>query len=268
MLIKEKETNTLGQFTQVIEAVVGGPHEVHWFRGCARADFELAPSLYRHPTIKGISDLLELENRLINRFRQRSAPYQARMSDDWEYLFLMQHFGVPTRLLDWTENPYIALYFALTGACLQHPGTPFDDPPDSAVWVLNPTKWNRFVFRDVTFTGDVLSVGDPELRGYEPKSVMNNNPVALYGTHNSPRIVAQRGVFTIAGRNTTAMEELAQDQEFDEKSLRKIVIPGEVVHSVLDSVLAIGVTESVVFPSLDGLAREMTRTSGFKVWNV
>jgi hypothetical protein len=54
---------------------------------------------------------------LVMRFRQRTIPLHSRdLSDEWDALFFMQHYGVPTRLLDWTENPFIAFYFAVMSA--------------------------------------------------------------------------------------------------------------------------------------------------------
>jgi len=79
------------------------------------------PSLYRHTSITEPQALMELEEKILQRFRERSIPYQpTRVEEEWDMLFLMQHFGVPTRLLDWTENPYIGLFFALTGAKVDH----------------------------------------------------------------------------------------------------------------------------------------------------
>lgn len=58
-----------------------------------------------------------MEFDILNRFKHRSIPFQQRpLNTDWEYLFFMQHFGVPTRLLDWSENSHVALYFAIAAA--------------------------------------------------------------------------------------------------------------------------------------------------------
>src|SRR4051812_41381980 len=92
-----------------------------WYRGVGDASHTLIPSLYRHEGTADAAAFMELEERILQRFRERSIPYQPIPVDkDWELLFLMQHFGVPTRLLDWTENPYIGLFFALTDSRINH----------------------------------------------------------------------------------------------------------------------------------------------------
>ena len=60
---------------------------------------------------------MEKESGIIDRFKERCIPHLDRqLVGDWEYLFLMQHHGVLTRLLDWSENPFFALYFAIESA--------------------------------------------------------------------------------------------------------------------------------------------------------
>ncbi len=88
-----------------------------WFRGAGKSSYKLAPTLHRHSGITDSNTLLEYEKKLLTRFKERSVPYlQHRIEDVWELLFLMQHYGMPTRLLDWTENPFISLFFALSSA--------------------------------------------------------------------------------------------------------------------------------------------------------
>jgi hypothetical protein len=125
---------TLRDYTELLEAIKPAADAPVWFRGVGNASYELFPSLYRHPSKKNVAELIELEGNLLTRFRHRNIPYQDRPpGNDRELLFLMQHYGVPTRLLDWSENPFIALYFAITAAESCRVGGAFID--DAAIWI-------------------------------------------------------------------------------------------------------------------------------------
>ena len=131
----------LSEYMQRVESVQQSTGAPIWFRGVGLSTYHLIPSLYRHPTKSDITELIELEGSLLARFRHRSIPYQTRpLSDSWELLFMMQHFGVPTRLLDWSENPFVALYFAITDAEGKVSAGTFKT--DAAVWILNTNLWN------------------------------------------------------------------------------------------------------------------------------
>jgi hypothetical protein len=178
----------------------------------------------------------------------------------------MQHYGVPTRLLDWTENPMIALFFALTST--KKDPTTGKHIQDAAVWALSPRLWNVKVFAHVSYDRGPLSVSDRLLKAYAPLSDDAEEPPALpaaiFGIHNSPRIVAQRGVFTIFGSNITPMESLFITEMFDDNALVKYVIPSGAIGLLLQKLLATGYTESMIFPGLDGLAMETKRLFGFE----
>jgi hypothetical protein len=106
-----------------------GEAESLWFRGRS-ADWKLMPKLYRLE-FKGAN-----ENKIRQEFQSRAQQLiQGRLpADKWEWYFLMQHYGAPTRLLDWTDNPLAALYFAV----VEHPCD-----CDAEVWVLNPSPRHR-----------------------------------------------------------------------------------------------------------------------------
>ena len=109
--------DTRRAFVSIVEGLRGTRKGPLWYRGCGKVSHELKPSLYRHKGSKTIEDFMALEKRLLSRFRERSIPFHAvLMTDPWEWLFLMQHYGVPTRLLDWSESPLMALFFAVTSA--------------------------------------------------------------------------------------------------------------------------------------------------------
>jgi len=198
---------------------------------------------------------------MLSRFRQRSVPFMRAplRDDDWERLFFMQHFGIPTRLLDWTENPFVAMYFALTSQ-------PADATADSAVWILDPVAWNRKSLDHISYNGGILSVEEGLLDTYKPGAElddMNTDPLAIYGFHNSARIVAQRGVFTIAGKDTRHMEETYSANDYPADCLVKVRIANAERAPLRRALFDIGFTHSVIYPDLDGLAKEMKDFFGF-----
>ena len=267
--VREEKPRTFTDYVQLVEQLQRNHPYPLWYRGTGRARFQLLPSLYRHSAVTAVDKLARLESQLMTRFRQRSIPLHSRsLVDDWDALFFMQHYGVPTRLLDWTESPFISLYFAVMSAPRTQAsnGQPkFSE--DAAIWILDPVIWNRHSLRHTSYDGEVLTPGDDSLKGFKPApsfTGMNKHPVALYGAHNSPRIVAQRGVFTIFGQNTKAMEEVFDDEQFPNDCLIKVVLKRSRILNLRKSVLTYGVCESVVFPDLDGLAKEIRRNFGFE----
>jgi hypothetical protein len=234
-----------------------------WFRGTSDANYELLPGLFRHPKVTDTEQLLILESRLLTLFKQRSVPFIVSQppTDAWGFLFLMQHYGVPTRLLDWSENAFVALWFAL------NPIHNSSGLTTKAVWVIDPTLWNRQVLNHLRYEGGILSIGDTPLNGYLPAAAevrdMNTMPVAMYGTHNSPRIVAQRGVFTIAGKDKRSLEAFVDDFKDASPCVWRIDIPANVTESMTAQLRSVGVSESMIFPDLEGLAREIKALEGF-----
>jgi hypothetical protein len=183
--VREEKPRTFTDYVRLVEQLQRNRACPLWYRG-AGALFELLPSLYRHSSKTSVIDLARLESQLTTRFRQRSIPLHSRsLADDLEALFLMQHYGVPTRLLDWTENPFIGLYFAVMSApCTQQVGGQPRFSEDAAVWILDPVGWNRDSLRHQSYDGEALTPGDDSLKGFKPSASfagMNKHPVALYG---------------------------------------------------------------------------------------
>ncbi|MFA1674263.1 FRG domain-containing protein [Rhizobium mongolense] len=233
-----------------------------WFRGTRQEDHHLRPSLYRHPAVVAPDELIELEWELLSEFRHQAPPFAGKLpSEDLELLFLMQHYGVPTRLLDWTENPFIALFFALENSLMRGA-----EEHDAVVWVLNPLELNARATQHREASSRVFGAYSDELGGYQPSSmgkrVTMKLPLAIFGVHNSPRIVAQRGAFVLFGKNTEALDQHPALSGEDGVVL-KIRIPGFAKKSMFLNLYDIGISDAVVYPDLDGLGREIKNRRGF-----
>lgn len=243
-----------------------------WYRGTGDSSHKLIPSLFRHKTIKSQAGLKTLELDLNETFEMRSLPYTESRTwakDEWEQLFFMQHFRIPTRLLDWSGSPLVSLHFAATSVETDKHGRA---TTDAAVWVLDPHAWNQAAYADTGFSGGVLSAKDSWLKRYSPSEVYTVNgalpPVAIRGVHNSARIVAQQGYFTVFGPQAEALESTylwRKDSKrvFPNECLRKFVIPKLKIENIRNEIFSLGISESTIYPDLEGLAAELKRNYGF-----
>lgn len=270
--ILELKPKTLPEYVGIVEelqARSGGPV---WYRGCTSRSYQLLPSLYRPRENPNASPatLSELEIQLVTRFRERSLPYHGRdLSDDLETLFFMQHYSIPTRLLDWTENPFVGLFFALRHAKYRvNSRGRASFLRDAVVWVLDPSLWNQAALLRLSYAGGPLDTGHAVLGSYKLRGEvgeLSETPVALYGAHNSPRIVTQQGTFVLFGSSTTPMENLYQRGPFPAGCLVRVTISRGSIGAYRESLFRHGITEGAIFPDLEGLGRDLRRLVGFNI---
>lgn len=253
-------------FSEVLDLIENfqNANTVSWYRGVGDSKHNLLPTLFRHPQKKKDEEINILERNIRNAFSQRSPPFLDRsLTNVWDGLFFMQHYGIPTRLLDWSESPFVALYFALTGVKRNTKGKATSD---AVVWMLNPVDWNQGALSDITYQGGILDQTREEVKAYSPDTDLDQRrttPVMIYGTHNSPRIVAQRGMFALFGKGSSSMEKSYQGTAFKQNVLQKLVISKADVDGIATSLFRKGVSESTVFPDLYGLSMEIRRTFEF-----
>lgn len=223
------------------QAVVG---ETFWFRGHSREAWALTPSLARNPLHLG------RETELLKRFIQLAVPHMADQrlpTSDWEWIFLMQHHRVPTRLLDWSESPLTALWFAVNST------DPDDMASDGALWYLSPLALNR----EARFRGRL----DTELPGFGKDDVLDSwlpdrqdkgvaqNPVAATGLRNNRRMAAQLGNFTISDRSSAAIETIGAREH-----VWRLLIPATAKPTLAQELRLLRLSELALFPDLDRVA--------------
>jgi len=246
-----EKVTSITEFLQKIEEFTK-TNEKLWFRGLENIDYKLTPSIFRSPYTSSN------EEQFLNKFSSRSIPFLNTNYNGYEYwhwLFLMQHHGVPTRLLDWSSSAVTALAFAILYRGEQH------KDQDAVVWCLNPillNDENRIRVKldsvekipDITLKKELL----PTYK-FKPSGVVKY-PIAITGPLNNARIVAQKGTFTLFP-DTEAFN--LEDSEDAAVFLNKIVICKDHVESIKRQLSNLGVTESTIYPELSSLALEIKR---------
>lgn len=222
-----------------------------WFRGQARSSWKLEPSLIR----KGG---LDHERSLRDEFERDAFPQLARVQmsggdpSEWDWLFLQQHYRVPTRLMDWTESPLIGAYFALDETDVS------DTDTDAAVWALLPQQLNKksniraLNAWSVPMCGRSKDLDRYTLDEINRVSDRELYPLAATATRRFDRIIAQAGTFTVAHpSHPEPLEELVPE------CLVKYVLPLAVKDEMRRHVGRLGVTASYVYPDLEHLGRRV-----------
>jgi hypothetical protein len=230
-----------------------------WFRGQSEKQWGLIPSIFR----KNGNSFFERE--LIRDFQLNSNKFLEKSPEyEIEWLFIMQHYSTPTRLLDWSESHLFALYFAVLD---------YRNNIDACVWAINPWSLNEYSFRQIieyknAGIKSVPTFKHPILRKYEKnisepninRFVEAKDPIALRPPRNTPRIIAQKGVFTIHGNSQKGLEMLVDElNESGEKIIiEKIIIDGNSKLSILKELYFAGITHSVLFPEIEALSKEIS----------
>jgi hypothetical protein len=241
------------------------------YRGQTSVQWKLLPKAFRLFTP-------ESERSCAQQFRREALTRHTKCPEHNDlagWLCLMQHYGLPTRLLDWSLSPLVGTYFALTDAY---------NPGDAVVWCLSPQNLNDLevqiplllqlaspaflplvgdAFDDIEVrvalrTKNIHDSGHnvtPEHNAFffELESRLNDLTLAVYGSEIDIRMAAQQGYFTIHSCRKPLEEHKAAHQ-----ILVKCIIPSDAKPGLLRQLSALGIRESMLFPDLNGLARDVT----------
>jgi len=223
------------------------------FRGQGVLTEPLSSGLLRLAAGRG--NVGRLEVHLLRNFR-KYAYGQAGTDSTWHWLALGQHRGLPTRLLDWTYSPFVALHFATADLSLMN--------QDGVVWAIDFVRANRFLPARIqkilqaegsdTVTVDMLApfaslrefdslAADPFVLFLEPPSI-------------DPRIVNQFALFSLMSSPTATLDGWLRTHHH---LARRVVIPARLKWEIRDKLDQANINERVLFPGLDGLSRWLTR---------
>lgn len=222
------------------------------FRGMQDSQYGLETTLMR---LGG--DYSNMEHHLLRNFRKYAHRDVVERDSTWHWLAVAQHRGLPTRLLDWTYSPYVALHFVTADA------ERFN--ADGAVWAVDFKKTHRLLpqaFRykldeegadlfTVEMLSDIIECLDDLDSFTQADFALFLEPPSI-----DDRIINQYALFSIMSNSSLALDEWLMDKP---NLWRKIIIPAELKWEIRDKLDQANITERVLFPGLDGLSRWLKR---------
>lgn len=239
MAIPERRIASLGELISATNDVCGvHPHELMWYRGQeSNPNWKLRPKIRR-------GFLAEQEHSFSAMFLQEAPlryPNAPSPYDLPRWLTIMQHYGLPTRLLDWTQSPLVAAYFAL------------NNDNDGVIWGLYPFRLNQLeagIDRVQTIRSEEI---EPFVRGAFSAEDCPSQARAIYGETIDIRMLVQQSTFTIHG----GIDSLEDHPKADEFLVRFVLDPDTHLEMGFE-LLHCGMTPAHLFPDLENLARTIS----------
>jgi hypothetical protein len=223
--------------------------DVPYFRGQSnnKGIYHLIPRLYRGKYLKKFNDDKYLEYDMYFDF-VTNAGNQINKDSTWHNLFFMQHYGLPTRLLDWTNNFGVALYFAIKNYNPQSKNLP-------EIVILNPFMLNRKSFN----IGELINPELTKIYPYRYLDIIDQDvkmkrydyPIALYPFRFNARMIAQGGFFTLHGKLKQGIDELVP------KCVYKFPIHKDLINEANKFLLLSGINEYSIFNDMMSLCRHL-----------
>ncbi|MFT3911379.1 MAG: FRG domain-containing protein [Ferruginibacter sp.] len=220
------------------------------YRGQSESSWNLRPSLFVKMLQKKLTkqEIVTIENNLYFDFTINAKGILESSQKSWQTLFQMRHIGLPTRILDWTENLNMAIYFSVYGQ-----GT------SPCIWVLDAHKLNQIALSNE----DIPNPLDPndEIIDYKEAFLPKNSsvdapnfyklPFAMVAPRMSDRIFAQRGLFTVQTSGDKMIDQIAQLKGCVKQI--KLLDSDTTIDMVKDYLKIMGINHFTVYPDFEGL---------------
>ena len=245
-------------FDQEFQQNIGRYRKTYVYRGLPSADYELQTSLARN--CKHRKD--ELEALLLDNFSKYARMENPSIQNSvWYKMILGQHHGLPTRLLDWSRSPLMALHFATSEDEMD-----LLDRRDCVVWRLDVEKANLLLpeayreqcvrYKSPVFTVDMLHGVCDSLADYD-SAMGNGSMVMLEPPTIDMRIANQYSFFAIVPSRVTRLEEILE--KIPEDGVIRYVIDRNLRWQIRDMLDQANINERIVYPGLDGIATWLKR---------
>jgi hypothetical protein len=286
MLSQPTKISSVSEFTSSIKDKIQslfGPDE-HlniWFRGEPITESNLTPlipkgyRMYNDPIIEAFTNTKALEGNLRAEFERQSLPYffsKGIPANKWNIYFMMVHYGLRTRLLDWTQSALTALYFSIEDLSIKE---------DSKIWLLNPHRLNKYTTSKLhnnnsgfsailipreTKEQDLFVEGhkiNPEelSRIYLDLDFNKTNedtefyPLAILPTFLDERMSMQQSCFTIFGNVVDGFFEI--DEDIRKSFLDFILIDKTEKRKLKEELQWLGITQRSIYPDLEGISKSI-----------
>jgi hypothetical protein len=258
MLFKEKIFNNWGDYKIFVDNCL--PQWI--YRGQSSSNWELSSSIERSNLQSGVENPHSLENQVIEEFQRvvcHYLPAHLIPTNKTEWLALIQHYGTPTRLIDFTKSPYIAAYFAFENEV--------NNDDNVAIWVVDKTMVyqkayyflsNKFSSKDIfadelssslyTFSSRIFELifDKPNLDCIVPLEAFSKNE----------RYYFQQSIFlTQCNPEKRFQDQLEFLGESLSQAIMKIILPFSLRNEVLRDLNKMNIKRANLFPGLDGFAK-------------
>jgi hypothetical protein len=256
-------------------------NEKTWYRGHSSSDHVLLPSLYRLPQENGkLKRLLSYENSICTGVESELAFNKRTALSEWEVYFEARHSEAPSRLLDFTGNALIALFFAVHNKNNSNNHNENDPDKDAIIFRFDPLAWNFLSLpeqiegednRKVVYAPDLKKGNFVDAWGYMNELDKKNflfkgkeftiepkYPIAIYPPNLSARMKIQQSMFLIFGSEIEAADKIHKDNVdlFD-----KFEIPSKFKAGIYQILRRIGYTEGIVYQTLDNIVKDLIRSN-------